>query len=92
MLTTQQLLSSIYPELPFTVTEMNEIATAFSNPSVRKYLAHLGIAGLKAIAGGEPKEGESAESYLRRQAVVQGQLAVYQTLLTIEGPAKQAVV
>jgi len=90
------ITTTLYPEQQFTSSEMVDIAEALNRPSVKKYLIQLGVRGLKAIAEGQPAiakidiEAESAESFLRRQAVVQGQLAVIQTLLTIEAPAKQA--
>lgn len=84
-----QLLTSIYPDLTFTATELEEIHKVLGNLNVRKYLIKLGIDWLKAIANGVREDGQSAESFLQQQAVVQGQLAVIQMLLSIELPAQQ---
>jgi len=90
------LINTLYPSHTFNTAELNEIAESLSKPAVKKYLVKLSVDSLQAIAQGMPKEAdsgvqaESAESYLRRQAVVQGQLIILETLLTIEAPAKQA--
>lgn len=79
----------IFPMTTFSATEMNLLAESFNNTTVRKYLHHLAYTSGAAIATGEPRENESAEAYLRRQARVQGQLDTVETLLSIK-PAQAA--
>lgn len=79
-------LDHIFPEQQFSNTELHEIAVAMNNPAVKKYLAHQQREYVKAIANGLPREGETAESYLRRQATVVGSLEVLEALLGIEAP------
>lgn len=79
-------LEKAFPDVVFSNTELYEIATAMNNPSVKKYLVHQQREFIKGIANGLPAEGESAESYLRRQAVVVGSLEVLESLLGIEAP------
>lgn len=83
-------LSSIFPEQQFSSAELFEIAEAFTRPAVKKYLKQELANSIKALAEGRPKEGESAESYLRREAEVQGGLVVLETLLQIEKPSVSA--
>lgn len=80
-------LDYAFPTQTFANAELVEIAEALNKPAVKKYLRHQQGISIKAIANGLPKEGESAESYLRRQATVVGGLGVLEALLQIEKPA-----
>jgi hypothetical protein len=77
-------LDKVFPYVSFTSAEMAEIATAINKPAVQKYLKHQQGEFIKGIGNGLPDEGESAESYVRRQAVVVGNLEVLEQLLGIE--------
>lgn len=77
-------LDILIPDVEFSTAELHQIADAISTPAVRKYLKNQQAKLIKAIGNGLPKEEESAESYVRRQSVVVGGLAVYESLLTIE--------
>lgn len=77
----------IFPETTFSKTEMEVIAANMTHPSVKKYLQHLAYTAGQDIATGEPAEGESAESYLRREFRVKGQLDALQALLSISLPS-----
>lgn len=77
-------------DLQLSTSEMVVLAEQITHPMVQKYLKFLAHQSIEAIVHGTAKDNESAESYLRRQAVVQGQLAAIETLLMIEAPAKQA--
>lgn len=79
-------LEKIFPDVSFTVSELQEIATALTRPSVIKYCKSEQISAFKAIANGQPKEGESDAEYLRRQAQVVGQLQVWEAILSVEKP------
>jgi hypothetical protein len=80
------ILETAFPQQSFTNAELHEIAEAMTKPAVRKYLLSEQRTCIKAIANGEPAKDESAESYLRRQAKVQGGLAVLEGLLSIDRP------
>jgi hypothetical protein len=82
--------TSLFLAPEMTTTEINLVAEALNTPTMIKYLTILGHQSIKAIAEGSPEDGESAESYLRRLAVVQGSLAAVQQLLAIEPPATAA--
>lgn len=79
-------INKLFPEKEYTTTELNVIATHLSQPVVKAYLHDLAGRSLKDMVFGQRKPGESAESYLERQAVVAGGLAVLETLLAIESP------
>lgn len=70
------------PELSETETEI--AIQCLSNPSLKKYLHQLANVQAQGIINGSPKEGQSAEEYLRKLAAVQGRLEVLQTLLAIQ--------
>lgn len=82
-------MKPLFPSIELTTSEMYEIATAFHSPSVQKYLRHLATDSINAIVHGRRKDGESAESYLERQAVVQGGLEAIELLLGIEKPVQR---
>lgn len=84
------MLPNIFPETKFTTTELTILAENFTHPVVKKYLLSEARSSLEAIATGLPKEGESAEEYLRRQAQVVGGMRVYEALLAIETPKKSS--
>lgn len=75
---------NIFPSVIISSTDESVINTALSNPSVKKYLTMLAQQSANDILTGEPAIGETAESYLRRQAAVKGRLEVLETLLSIQ--------
>lgn len=83
-------LDKLLPPVPFAAAELHEIAKAMHVPAVRKYLLDQQAKAIKSIANGLPndKEGETDAAYLRRQAVVVGQLHVFEVLLSIEKPVE----
>lgn len=85
-------LASLFPPVQFSNAELMEIAKAMNNPAVKKYLRVQQGEYVKGIANGLPNEAtnESAESYVRRQAVVVGSLEVIESLLSIEAPTTAA--
>lgn len=74
----------IFPQIPFTPSELHDIANHLANPAVQKYLHSLAYNAGTDICLGSRKEGESPESYLERVAYVKGGLGVLETLLSIE--------
>lgn len=82
--------TTIFPEIVLNTTEEVLVATALALPAVKKYFHSLANQNGKDIVFGEPFENESAESYLRRQALVKGRLEVLQTLLSIEPAVEQS--
>lgn len=81
-------LIKLLPVKEFTTAELHELSEFLNKPSVHKYLLHLQAEGVRAIGNGMPKEGESAEHYIRRQAMFVGSLATLETLLSIDPPAR----
>lgn len=82
-------MNNLFPPISLTTSEMFELATAINIPVVQKYFHHLAVAQIKALAHGERKVNESAESYLERQAVVRGGLGAIEMLLGIEKPVQR---
>ncbi len=74
----------LFPPANYTLSEMQDIAAAFNQPAVQKFLKSHAQETMFDIAHASRKDGESAESYLERLAVVSGGLAVYESLLAIE--------
>jgi len=79
-------VEKLFPEPSFTTAELFELAVTIHKPVMQKYLRTLACTAIKDICHGQRKEGESAESYLERQAVVAGGLAVVEQLLNVEPP------
>ena len=86
-----KIRNSLFPsDVSFTTTELNIIAASLADAAVKKYFIKLASDAFRDINLSEPKEGESAESYLRRRAAVVGGLAVLENLLAIEPPKSAA--
>lgn len=81
-------LDKLLPPVSFTTAELYEIAKSLTQNAVVKYLKNEQANAFKAVANGLPKEDETAESYLRRQSFVLGQLAVFEALLGVEKPVE----
>jgi len=78
---------SFFPKISFSTTEMVQIKEKLSDPLIKKYLTYLAIAESDdLIVNGEPKDNETADSFLRRQAEVRGKVDVLETLLLISEP------
>jgi len=75
---------NIFPELTISETEATIIAERLDNPAVKKYLHLLAYNNASAIALSSVKEGQTDEQYLRAIAKAQGQLEVYNTLLSFK--------
>lgn len=72
------------PKITFSTTEMVQIKEKLSDPLLKKYFTYLAVVESNdLIANGEPKENETADSFLRRQAEVRGKVALAETLLVI---------
>lgn len=79
----------IFPDQKLSQTEMDVIADKLSDPAVKKYFHVLAYEAGRDIATGEPKEGESAENYLRRESRVKGRLDALNTLLSISSASQK---
>lgn len=79
-------ITTIFPEVGFTTTELLEIQKHFAAPVMKKYLYSLVSTAVRDAVQSSRKEGESAESYLERRAVVMGGLEALNQLLSIEPP------
>ncbi len=78
------MLQSIpFPNL--TNNELFIVSAHLSEPVVKKYFRGLAIAAITDLTEhGEPAEGESVESLLRRQNKVRGHIELLETLLLVE--------
>lgn len=74
----------LFKKETFTTTELNLIAEALDNPTVKKYFNNEMTQSFAAIAEGEPEPDETPDNYLRRVAKVQGSIAVFKALLSIK--------
>jgi hypothetical protein len=84
------MANKLFPAITMSTTEMVELAKLFTHPTMQKYLTHLARSNINDIVHAERKEGESAESFLERVALVRGGLEAVETLLAIETPAQAA--
>lgn len=75
-----KLLDSI----TLTEGEQDQVAHALSNPLVKRYLKALGLKVLADIAAGAPGAGQSDAEYIRVECHYKGQLAVLETLYSIQ--------
>lgn len=75
---------NIIPNIAMTETELAVAAEHMAQPVVQKYLRMLSYDNAAAIITGSPKDGETSESYLLREAAVKGRLDVLATLLSIQ--------
>lgn len=79
------MILPIFPEIVLSDSELNIIGTQLDHPVVKKYFHKLAYdLARDLIVNGEPAEGETAESFLRRQAAVRGRLEAFNTLLLVE--------
>jgi hypothetical protein len=78
--------TTLFPEITFTTTELVEIQKHLTQPIIKKYLSSLVSTAVKDLTHSSRKEGESAESFLERRAVVAGGLEAIEQLLAIEPP------
>jgi len=75
---------SFIPKITFVTSELHQIAEKLNDPLLRKYLTYIAsVEASDILENGEPKEGETADSFLRRQAEVRGKVAVIEALLSI---------
>ncbi len=79
------------PEVTLSETEINIVHQRFSDETVKKYLISLawGITH-DILTNNSPREGESAESFLRVQQNAYGRLEVINTLLSIHSIVPQS--
>lgn len=77
----------IFPELSLSDTEYDIVADKLSDPAVKKYFHLLAYNTSQNIVMAEPGPGQSSEEHLRAIAGARGQLAVLETLLSLEKPA-----
>lgn len=75
---------NVFPEQTLSEPDMIVVSECLSNPAVKKYMHALAYGIGKDIVTGTPHPGQSPEEYLRLEAGLKGQLAVLDTLLSIE--------
>ncbi len=75
---------SFLPEVKFNSGEMAVLVERLKDPIIQKYLSMLvRIEAADFLVNIEPKDGETAEGFLRRQALVRGRIEVLETLISI---------
>lgn len=80
----------LFKKESYTLTENNLIGEAFDHPTIKKYLNDQLTQSFAAIAEGQPAPGESAEEYLRKVALVQGNIQAFKLLLSIKKAPKES--
>ncbi len=75
---------NIFPDQSLNPTEMDIVAAALTNPSVRKYFHILAYNVGRDIVTGVKAPNQSADDYLLLEAALKGQLACLNTLLEVE--------
>ncbi len=65
-------------------TEQTQIQAILSQPIVKKYLQALAVDTINNICLGSPADAESDSVYIRKESVLKGQLALIETLLSIQ--------
>lgn len=72
------------PKTILTDTESTQIQVILSQPIIKKYLTALAQDTIANICLGSPADEESDALYIRKEAVLKGQLALLETLLSIQ--------
>ena len=75
-----QLLDNI----TLTEGEQDQVASVLSTPLIKRYIKALGLKVLTDIATGAPGNGQSDSEYIRTESFYKGQLAVLDTLYSIQ--------
>jgi len=77
------MINKLLQKYTFTDTEVRIINDTLGEPLIQKYFASLAAPIMLDLASNmEPKEGESAESFLRRRVHEHGRLEALNTLLS----------
>ena len=74
----------ILEQITLTDGEQTLIANKLSDPLVKRYLKSLGTKILADIAAGAPGAGQTDAEYIRTEMHYKGQLAVIETLYSIQ--------
>lgn len=74
----------ILPEVKLSETETIQIQQILSQPVIKKYLTVLATKTVSDLCLGSPADSESDSLYIRKEAVLKGQLALLETLLSIQ--------
>lgn len=79
---------ALFPQIALSTTEEHIVAEKLADPAVKKYIQKLAHElAVQMMIYNEPGEEESAESFLRKRANMQGQLAALNMFASIENPA-----
>ena len=74
----------ILPIVSLSDTEQTQVQVILSQPIIKKYLSMLATKTVSDICLGSPADSESDSLYIRKEAVLKGQLALIETLLSIQ--------
>lgn len=72
------------PSIILNKTEQDQVQELLSQPIIKKYLQALSISAITNIVEGSPADSDSDSLYIRKEAMLKGQLALIETLLTIQ--------
>lgn len=72
------------PTIELSETEQTQIQVILSQPVIKKYFGMLASNTVQNLCNGTPAETESDSTYIRKEAVFKGQLALLETLLSIQ--------
>lgn len=75
---------SFIPKIEFSLGEITALSERMKDPIIVKYLTMIvSIEAVDLLTNAEPREGETAEAFLRRQAAVRGRIEAIEALLSI---------
>lgn len=74
----------ILPKISLNETETTQVQVILSQPIIKKYLTMLATKTVSDLCLGAPADNESDSLYMRKEAVLKGQLALLETLLSIQ--------
>lgn len=77
------------PLIHMTDTELGVAQELLSQPGVKKYFTMLASQTINNLCQGSPGDIESDSLYIRKESVLKGQLALLETLLSIQPPISQ---
>lgn len=80
---------NIFPEVPLSVTEKEYIAQILSKPEIKKYFLHMASNIGRDIGTSVIPVDESAESWIRKDIFLKGQLEILNSLLSIQSPSNK---
>lgn len=77
---------NIFPPLKMNSAELMQISISLNEPAVKKYFQLLAYSTGSQLCEGSRAQGETAEEYLCKEALLKGALSLLDMLSNIESP------